>query len=162
MSDTAPTEQDLVNAAAHRALAAVRLGRPEVGDDVTPDDLGDHAPEAVPDLITDLLHLLRLAGADVNGAIEQATRCFHDEAHGTVVVLIDNGYACGHMSSTRVVLLAPEPGDDLETWWAEAVFGLTGDPHECDSIRENASCEVRIVDAPGRPDLLDQAHGWNG
>lgn len=165
MSGNEFVEQEVLpapNEAARRALAAVRLTSPEVGEDVTPDSLGHHAPDAVPDLITDVMHLLRLAGEDVYDAIGQARRDYRDEVSGTVVVLIENSYECGHASSTRVVLFAPEPGDDLDTWWTETVFVLTGDPHDCGSDRETASCRVQIVDAPVRPELLGRTYGWDG
>lgn len=139
MSDNAPVEQELpAPNQAQFAPGSVPAATPRIDNDVTPDCLGDHA-------------------------IGVAQRYYLGGINGTVVVLIENAYECGHTSSKRLVLLAPEPGEDLETWWTDTVFGLTGDPHDgCYRDRENASCEVRIVDAADHPELLNQTYSWEG
>lgn len=79
----------------------------------------------------------------------------------TVTVLIENGYACGRESTSRVEVPAPAAGQDLDSWWGDEVHDLTGDGHPC-GASENAIYEVRVIEAPGRPELIDESMSWEG
>lgn len=165
MKDTQPSARDglpAVNRAAQLALNALRLAYPNVSVTVTPDCIGDHATEEVPDLISDLLVLVHLSGGDVEEAMDRARSYYREQVSGTVVVRIDNSYECGHTSSERVLLTAPGPGTNIADEWADTVFGLGGDPHGCGAKCENATCTVEIVDAPDRPELVGWSYGWEG
>lgn len=78
----------------------------------------------------------------------------------TVTVLIENTYTCGRESSATVTLAAPAPGRDLEVFW-DVVHERTGDGHPCGSS-EHALYEVRITEAPGRPELVGEWMSWEG
>jgi hypothetical protein len=79
----------------------------------------------------------------------------------SVTVLIENTYACGQESSIRVEVPAPRQGQNLDSWWEDDVFDKTGDGHSC-GASEHALCEVRIVEAPGRPELISETTSWEG
>ena len=155
-------DRPAVNRASQVALNALRLAYPNVSVTVTPDRIGDHATEEVPDLISDLLVLVRLSGEDPEEAMQRAQSYYREQLSGMVVVRIDNSYDCGHTFSERVMLTAPAPDADLVERWADTVFRLGGDPHECAAERENATCVVEIVDASDRPELVGQSYVWAG
>jgi hypothetical protein len=102
---------------------------------------------------------------------EDAKRCTdqingHHEPAGeggrvihTVLVRIENTYACGRESASTEP--APAPGADVESWWNDVIGPLAGDGHPCGS-REHALYEARIVQAPGRPELVGQTYSWEG
>lgn len=74
-------------------------------------------------------------------------------------VRVENFYVCGRNSTSTDLVRAPFSGEELEEWWQDVVFDLTGDGHPCGS-REDALYEVTIIDSPGSPELLGEKYGW--
>ncbi|OLT09679.1 hypothetical protein BJF78_30100 [Pseudonocardia sp. CNS-139] len=147
---------------AQRAARARRALEAYPGQGVTEERVGD--------LIADLLHALEAAGYDREdvGVVptrgEQhwlAEREDPDADAGTVTVQIDNTYACGHSSTAQAQVAAPTPDQDLDVWWNETVQPHTGDGHAC-GASENALYEARVVEAPGRPELVGLSTDWEG
>jgi hypothetical protein len=76
----------------------------------------------------------------------------------TVTVRIENVYSCGRVSSSEEQVSAPT--GDLDRWWENVIYPLTGDGHPCGS-GEDAVYEATIVKSPDdRPELVGQSHEW--
>lgn len=77
----------------------------------------------------------------------------------TVLVKIENTYADGHESTVRVRVAPPaDPNDevDVDDWWNNVVFPLTGDGH---STTMNSSHEATVLEGP--EGLVGEEYGWD-
>lgn len=72
----------------------------------------------------------------------------------TVIVRIENAYEDGYRSESDVEL--PAPDADLEQWWDEVVWPLTGDPGH--GLNLNACYTATIIAA--EPDLIGLSMEW--
>jgi len=66
----------------------------------------------------------------------------------TVTVKIENTYEDGHESVVEVEVENPEPeDDDLDTWWEDVVFPLTGDGHGAKHPKLGCFYEATVIRA---------------
>lgn len=79
----------------------------------------------------------------------------------TVLVEIENSYTDGHESTSQHRLAAPTdaPGsEELDEWWEDKVFPLTGDGHGANNPRLDALHTATIIEGPAS--LLEESYDW--
>lgn len=75
-----------------------------------------------------------------------------------VTVRIDNAYSDGYESSSLHELEVPA-GAELEEWWEEVVWPLTGDGHGA-GVKLGTCYTATIV--AGDPELVGESQEWAG
>jgi hypothetical protein len=74
-----------------------------------------------------------------------------------VDVFIENAYSDGHQSVCEEPVPAPDEDDNLDDWWQEQVFPLTGDGHGDGA--DLGSVHVATITA-GPAWLVGKQHEW--
>jgi len=76
----------------------------------------------------------------------------------TVTVKIENTYSDGHSSTSEHELDNPEDTNDLEDWWEDYVWELTGDGHGAD--RDVSSLYEATIIRADDEELVGQTREW--
>lgn len=77
----------------------------------------------------------------------------------TITVRIENTYEDGHESTSEHELDAPEDPENLEDWWEDFVWELTGDGYGADNPKLGAWYEATIIRADD-VSLVGQTQEW--
>jgi hypothetical protein len=77
----------------------------------------------------------------------------------TVTIRMENTYEDGHESTSEHVLDNPEDPENLEDWWEDYVWELTGDGHGADNPKLGSLHEATIIKADDES-LVGQSMEW--
>lgn len=90
-----------------------------------------------------------------------STEASTEETPGTILVRIENSYSDGHESTVTKRITAPENPDnedELDEWWNDEVFTLTGDGHGEKNPGLDSSYSAEILDGPA--ELVGKTYEW--
>jgi hypothetical protein len=77
-----------------------------------------------------------------------------------VQVFVENAYSDGHGSTHEAWVAAPQDPDDLEDWWQDEVFEVTGDGHGAENPKLGSYYKATII-AAGVESLVGLTCEWD-